>query len=638
MCGIIGALSWGNFSISETYIIKMRDAMIHRGPDGAGVWISQDRRIGLGHRRLSIIDLSDAASQPMATADHKYWLVFNGEIYNHAQIRQELEDLGYHQWQTDHSDTEVILYAFAEWGIDCVQKFRGMFAFGLWDDQRKELWLVRDRIGVKPVYFSFHHKRLVFASEIRALLQDPEQHRAVNEEAFFHYLSFLVTPAPQTLFDGIFKLPPSTWMKVNAEGQVTQHKYWDVWDNVTPFINKDENEIAEILLQELKNSVKLRKVSDVPVGIFLSGGIDSSTNAALFSENETKKVKTFTIGYHGQNKSYQNELQFARMMAKQINAEHYERLLTENDFIEFLPQMIKLQDEPIADPVCFPVYFVSKLARDNGITVVQVGEGSDELFWGYRSWKYKLNLQRCLNIPGSYILRKSALHLLKMTNHTHRFEYEYLRRSLNGIPISWSGSEAIPEAFKRQLLSPNLRRKFNNYSSWDILEPNWRQFKKKAWDQSIFHWMSYQDLNLRLPELLLARIDKMSMGVSLEGRVPFLDHKFVELAFSIPSKIKTKNNNLKYILKKSVRGIIPDLLIDRPKQGFGVPITDWFTNKLGNYIKQELKEFSNKTDYFDPNVIKKCNEVRLWTLFNFALWHKENIEKKPSNYENSSHS
>jgi asparagine synthase (glutamine-hydrolysing) len=630
MCGIVGALSWGNFSVTEPYIVAMRDTMIHRGPDGEGCWISADQRLGLGHRRLSIIDLSTAANQPMATADKNFWLVFNGEIYNHAEIRKELVELGYREWQTDHSDTEVILYAFAEWGIDCVHKFRGMFAFGLWDSRKEELWLVRDRIGVKPLYYSIHHQRLVFASEIKALLKDPYQLRGINEEALFHYLSFLVSPAPNTLFKGIYKLPSATWLKITKNGQVTEKKYWDVWDYTIPLTGKSEDVIAELLLAELRTSVKLRKVSDVPVGVFLSGGIDSSTNASLFSEGEKNVLKTFTIGYEGEYKSYQNELDFARLMSQQVKSEHYERLLTVDDLFAFLPEMIKMQDEPIADPVCVPVYYVSHLARTNGVTVAQVGEGSDELFWGYTSWKYKHRLQCYSNVPGTLPFKKIAMGLLNLMGKSHRYEYELLRRGINNLPIFWGGAEAFTENQKQSLLSPRLRAKFSNRTSWEIIEPTWNRFQEKAWDKSILHWMSYQDLNLRLPELLLMRIDKMSMAVSLEGRIPFLDHKFVELAFGIPSKIKTKNNQLKYILKKAVRGVIPNELIDRPKQGFGVPIAEWFYGILGESIKNELAAFNRKTDLFNHEALAKvCSNAagaaKWWPLFNLALWWKEYI-------------
>jgi len=298
MCGIAGALVFknGNFTVTEAYINRMRDTMVHRGPDGAGTWVAEDGRMGLGHRRLAIIDLSAAAAQPMCNENGTLWVAFNGEIYNHAEIRAELERMGGHKWKTDHSDTEVILHAFEEWGIKCLEKFRGMFAIALWDLNARELWLIRDRIGIKPLYYSIHHNRITFASEIKALLKDPEQKRAVNEEGFYHYLSFLTTPAPQTLFAGIKKLPGGTWLRVSEDGQIREQHYWDVLDHTSPFIDVSEDVIAEKILTELRTAVELRKVSDVPVGVFLSGGIDSSTNAALFSEGEERPVKTFTIG------------------------------------------------------------------------------------------------------------------------------------------------------------------------------------------------------------------------------------------------------------------------------------------------------------------------------------------------------
>ncbi len=276
MCGIVGTLSFDNsrFGVTESYIVSMRDTMIHRGPDGAGVWVSRDRRIGLGHRRLSIIDLSQTANQPMCNEDGCLWVAFNGEIYNHVEIRRELERIGGHSWKTDHSDTEVILHAFEQWGIDCIQRFRGMFAIALWDSRKRELWLIRDRIGVKPLYYSIHHGRIVFASEIKALLKDPEQTRQVNERGFFHYLSFLTVPAPDTLFAGIHKLPGGTWLRVRTDGGIEQRRYWDVLDHTVPLDGVSEEEIAERLLAELRTAVKLRKVSDVPVGVLLSGGID----------------------------------------------------------------------------------------------------------------------------------------------------------------------------------------------------------------------------------------------------------------------------------------------------------------------------------------------------------------------------
>ena len=632
MCGITGALSFRNssFEVTEPYITRMRDAMVHRGPDGAGTWISNDHRVGLGHRRLSIIDLSNRAAQPMCNEDGSLWIVFNGEIYNHSAIRTELNSIGNHHWKTDHSDTEVILHAFEQWGIDCVHKFRGMFAIALWDERNHELWLIRDRIGVKPLCYSIHHGRIVFASEIKALLLDPSQQRAVNEEALYHYLSFLTTPVPETLFQGVQKLASGTWLRVRDDGHIQEHRYWDVWDHTRPLVGVSEEEIADLLLQELRVAVQLRKVSDVPAGVFLSGGIDSSTNAALFSEGEDQSVQTFSIGYDGDYGSYPNELQFARRMAEEVGANHHERILTQNDLIGFLPDMVRLQDEPIADPVCVPVYYVSKLARDHGVIVCQVGEGADELFWGYPMWKLKLRLQQCDDLPVPRGLKSLGIGLLRLLGKGKSWPYEWLRRGVDGQPVFWGGTEAFTENEKKRLLSPRLRQKFVDLTSWRALLPIRQRFDEKAWEKSHLNWMTYLDLNMRLPELLLMRVDKMSMGVSLECRVPFLDHKFVELAMSVPAAMKTRDGQLKYILKKSVRGVIPDELIDRKKQGFGVPVYEWFNDKLGNYARRELAAFCGETDFLDrKTVLDLAQDPRrapqAWFLLNLALWWKEYI-------------
>jgi asparagine synthase (glutamine-hydrolysing) len=629
MCGIVGALRFagGDFRVTEPYITRMRETVVHRGPDGGDTWIDEDGRIGLGFRRLAIIDLSDSAMQPMANEDGSIRLVFNGEIYNHAEIRRELEAIGGHTWRTDHSDTEMIVHAFEEWGIDCLHRFRGMFALALWDARAQELWLVRDRIGIKPLYFSVHDGRIVFGSEIKALLEDPDQPRAVDEEAFFHYLSFLTTPAPRTLFRGISKLPGGTWMRITVDGAIREQRWWDPLEQTEPLTGVSDAEIAERILAELRTSVQLRKVSDVPVGVFLSGGIDSSTNAALFSEGERDTVKTFSIGYEGEYDSYKNELHYARRMAAEVGAEHHERLLTVDDLLDFLPTMVRLQDEPIADPVCVPVYYVSKLARDNGVVVAQVGEGADELYWGYPAWKVYRNLQRYDDLPVPSALKRVGVAAATAIGKGERREVEFLRRGADDRPIFWGGAEAFTHTQKQRLLSPRLRAELNGLSSWDAIEPVRERFEANAWERTPLAWMSYMDLNMRLPELLLMRVDKMSMGVSLEGRVPFLDHKFVELALSIPEEVKTRNGELKHILKRAVRGVIPDELIDRPKQGFGVPVYEWFFDRLGDEARRELDAFCEATDYFDGDEVRRVLDERrgpdAWYLLNFALWHKE---------------
>ena len=629
MCGIVGVYSFKGNSVDENLLIRMRDTMIHRGPDGAGLWVSEDRKVGLAHRRLSIIDLSEEAAQPMCNEDATLWISFNGEIYNHAEIRKDLERIGGHHWKTDHSDTEVILHAFEQWGINCLEKFRGMFAIALWDDKKRELWLIRDRIGIKPLYYSFLNGRINFASEIKALLEDPEQKRAVHEEAFYHYLSFLTTPAPQTLFVGVKKLPSGSWIKVREDGHIEENRYWDVWDHTHPFVDVPEDEIATQIISELRTAVKLRKVSDVPVGVFLSGGIDSSTNAVLFSEGEERPIRTFTIGYEGKYQSYPNEMEYARKVAMLVGAEYHEQLLTQNDLLDFLPQMVHLQDEPIADPVCVPVYYVSRLARENGVIVCQVGEGADELFWGYPGWKMALQIQNYNNLPIPRTLKRLGQIGLRFLDKQETFYYEWLRRGSIGQPIFWGGAEAFTEVQKKRLLSPRLRKQFANLTSWEVLEPIRKRFVEKAWEKSHLNWMTYLDLNLRLPELLLMRVDKMSMGVGLEGRVPFLDHKFVEMAMSIPQSVKIKNGVLKYILKKAVRGLIPDELIDRKKQGFGVPVYEWFFDQLGQMAQQELNDFCKHTDYLDCTEVQRLmngrNRPQVWFLLNFALWWKEYI-------------
>ena len=631
MCGISGVLAFknSNFQVTADYLIRMRETMVHRGPDGAGVWISPDRRVGLAHRRLSIIDLSDAAAQPMSNGDGSLQIVFNGEIYNHAGIRRELETAGRHCWKTDHSDTEVILHAFEQWGIACLDKFRGMFAFALWDAKSRRLWLVRDRIGIKPLYYSIHHGRITFASEIKALLQDPQQVRAVNEEALFHYLSFISTPAPDTLFAGIRKLPPGTFLTIDTSGQVEEQRYWDVLDHTTPLTGVSEEEIAELLLGELRTSVALRTVSDVPVGVFLSGGVDSSTNAALFSQSSADGIKTFSVGYDRDYRGCESELPLARAFAERIGAVHHEQVLTQQNFLDLLPSMVYLQDEPIADPVCMPVYFLSKLARDNGVVVAQAGEGADELFWGYERWKQILTLIRWNAYPVPRAAKKLGLLGLSALGKSHSAAYELLWRASAGLPVFWGGVHAFSQHEKLALLSPRLRRRFQGETSRQAIRPIHERFLDKAWEQTPVKWMTYLDLNLRLPELLLMRLDKMGMGASLETRVPYLDHKFVELAMSIPEQLITRGNESKHILKKAVRGLIPDAIIDRKKQGFGVPIYEWFFEQFGQFARRELAEFCEQTDFLDQAAVQRLLRSGrgrdAWFLLNFALWWKEFI-------------
>jgi asparagine synthase (glutamine-hydrolysing) len=618
----------GGPSVDPALVVKMRDTMAHRGPDGSGLWMSSDQRIGLGHRRLAIIDLSAAAAQPMADRTGQVVLTYNGEIYNHAELRQALEALG-HRFATDHSDTEVLLNAYLQWGIGCIERFRGMFAFGIWDGRSRELWLVRDRIGVKPLYWTRQSGRILFASEIKALIADPMVPRAIDEGSVFHYLSFLTAPAPKTLFAGINKLAGGTLLRIREDGTVEERRWWDALGAVQPLTGQSDEQIAERLIDELRSAVILRKISDVPVGVFLSGGIDSSTNAALFSE-DGGNVKTFAIGYAGEYRSYVNELDYARQVADRMKSEHYERQLTESDLLDFLPRMVALQDEPIADPVCVPVYYVSKLARDHGVIVAQVGEGSDELFMGYPSWKQVLGLQRLserLPVPAG--MKRLALAGLRLWGKDIHRPYDWLARSAEGRPSFWGGAEVFTHPAKMRLVSGRLRASIGSRSSWECIEPIYDRFRRNAWEPTALNWMTYLDLNYRLPELLLMRVDKMSMAVGLEARVPFLDHKFVELAMGIPERVKTRRGVLKYILKKAVRGLIPDEIIDRAKQGFGVPVHEWMMSRLGAFARDAIERFASETDILDKHevevILASDRAAEKWQLLNLALWHAEYV-------------
>lgn len=629
MCGIVGSLVFNNnnYLIEYPYMNKMRDMLIHRGPNGGNTWISKDKKIGLAHRRLAIIDLSESANQPFSNAQDNIFVTFNGEIYNHMQIRNELNKIGKYKWKTTHSDTEVLVHAFEEWGIDCINKFIGMFAFAIWDNTKGELWLVRDRMGIKPLYYSVHNGRIVFASEIKALLQDPNQKRELNERALYDYLSCLTVPPPYTMFKGIKKVPCATWIKVNKEGNIYKKRYYDVLDNIQDINSLSEDEISENILQILRSSVKLRKESDVPVGVFLSGGIDSSVNAALFAEDINMGVKTFTIGYKNL-KNYKNENKYAKYMANKINAEYFEKIMSLDDLTSFLPQFTKMQDEPIADPVCIAQYYVSKLARENNVTVCQLGEGADELFSGYLYWNYRRKIENLNKIKIPVFLKKIVLDILSMTNMNKGKEFELLRRSVNGESTFWGSRGYMTEINKQTILSKKMNNKFKYYTTWESIRPIYENFRQNSETNSVLNWMTYINLNLRLPELLLMRSDRMGMSVSLEGRFPFLDHRLVEFAMSIPENIKIKSNIPKYILKKSVKDILPNKILNRKKEGFGLPLSDWYSSKLNKILYSELLKLCTKVDLFNReeivNLLNKDMTIT-WSLFAFSLWYNEFI-------------
>lgn len=597
--------------------------LIHRGPDGGGAWVAADRRVGLGHRRLSIVDLSAAAEQPMTNEDGSIRLVFNGEIFNHREIRAELERLGGHAWRTDHSDTEVIIHSYEQWGTACLDRFRGDFAFALWDERKRRLWLARDRVGVKPLYYVRLPGAIAFASEIKALFALPATPRRLNEEAVGNYLSFLTTPAPQTMFVGIEKLAAATWMLIAADGLSRTERYWDPFAATQSLASSSEDEISERVLEELRLAVRYRKESDVPVGVFLSGGIDSSANAVLFADGAADPVNTFSIGYDAAYASYVDELPFAAATAQRVGARHHERRLAARDVSEFVERMVYHQDEPIGDVVCVPLYYVAKLARDAGVIVCQVGEGADELFCGYPFWRQHLRLAQWDTRRIPRFAKRGALRLLQAAGRGDGYLSELVRRSASGEPMFWGGAEGLAHATKARLLNPDLLRRLP--SPAEALAPIRKRFDAAASEPSALNWMTYLDLNLRLPELLLARVDKMTMATSIEGRVPYLDHKLIELTFSIPTATKVGRFELKRVLKRAVRGILPQEVIERRKQGFGLPMREWLGGALGAEIERRVQRFASSSGILQPRAaaqfVTSANWSNAWQLYNLAVWH-----------------
>ncbi len=630
MCGICGLLQVGGGApVNAELLTRMRDLIAHRGPDDAGSYVAPDGRVGLANRRLSIIDLSAGGHQPLANEDGTVWIAFNGEIYNYRELRPALLARG-HVFASQ-SDTEVIVHLYEEYGADCVQHLRGMFAFAIWDARRQELFLARDRLGEKPLYYAHADGSFMFASEIKSLLANPALRRKVKPEALYHYLTFLTPPAPDTLFDGVQKLAAGHCAWIARDGSVRVHEYWNMFAGAPA--PASPGDVLDQLRSTLRESIALRMISDVPFGVLLSGGIDSTTNLALMTELLKQPVRSFSIGYAGAGVEEYNELNFARAAAREFGAEHHEVIIGREDLMRFLPDMIYHQDEPIADPVCVPVHYVCKLARESGTKVVQVGEGADELFGGYAHWIAALRLERTLwpmfgSLPGfmRHAVAGMARPLLGELRH------EYLRRGAAHEELFWGGAIAFGEAGKQALLTDGFLRQVRGLSSHDPVRAQRLQFEATSPNRDYLTWMSYLDLRMRLPELLLMRVDKMSMATSVEARVPFLDHVFVEQMMQLPQHVKLPGLQPKHLLKQAVRGIIPDAVIDRPKQGFRVPVRQWLAEDLGVLAHDCLRGFCQRTDYFRwPRVqaLLRSNNELSWYLLNFALWHELWIEGVP---------
>ena len=666
MCGIAGIfIRSGEAAVSERMLTLMRDSMRHRGPDGGANWIDKRARIGLAHRRLSIIDLSAAASQPMANEDGTVMVVFNGEIWNHLSLRKELLSRG-HRFITDHSDTEVIVHGYEEWGIDgLLRRLDGDLAIGIWDSQERELCLVRDRIGIKPLYFSFTGSSFLFASEIKAILQHPDIVRDIEPAAISHYLSFLVTPAPLTLFKGIFKLPAGFYLRIR-ETEFQAVRYWDAIPGAgippSEIAGLSENALEDFYVQgisdRLRRAVEKRMMSDVPFGVFLSGGVDSSTNVALMQQMMTRPVDTFTVGF--KDHQHLNELEHADLIAKKFKTNHHQILIDERDMTDFLDSLIYHQDEPLADWVCIPLYFVSRLAKNNGVTVVQVGEGSDEQFCGYASYMGYLRLYHRYWSPFRKYLPLSLQSTVawgagQVATWRPSLEVyaDIVDRAARNREHFWSGAMAFWDIPKKKLVSlpafPNtdfpremleshlLPQAYLCTDSFSVIASFLRPFDKAFPTADPLTRMIYNEFKLRLPELLLMRVDKMTMATSVEARVPFLCHELVEFTMDIPERWKTKNREAKYLLKKAVELLIPHDIIYRKKMGFGAPMSQWLRGAFGDRVHTELKHSALlRRGFLNPEYINwlsvshkngtRDNALYLWVIYNLARWYDFWIE------------
>ncbi|MEM9940635.1 MAG: asparagine synthase (glutamine-hydrolyzing) [Planctomycetota bacterium] len=616
MCGISGIFQWKASGAAGPAgsLQQMLDRMIHRGPDDQGQHV--DHELAMGMRRLSIIDLADG-QQPISNEDGRFTVVFNGEIYNYIELRKSLQKRGHH-FQTN-SDTEVIVHLFEDHGPDCVQHLRGMFAFAIWDRQRRELFIARDRLGIKPLYLYHDSNRLIFSSEIKSILCCPGVHSELDRFALSDYLSLKYVPAPRTLFRGIESLPPGFAAKV-SQASFQKYPYWDLQFSDKQNFQSEEDCIAQ-LLDQLKESVRLRLRSDVPFGAFLSGGLDSSLIVALMNELLDQPVNTFSVGFDGQGLG--DELPFARQVANQFGCNHHELLITANDFIENAEKVIYHLDQPIADQATVATYMVAGLARQH-VKMVLTGEGGDELFAGYARYSVE-RLATTFNWipdPVGKLLRKTVAYLpglrrqkIALNALTQRSE---VKRFSNWFPM-----------FNDDLKQHVISNTFLPYVS-EINESFAGHLKNT--DATLpLDRMLYVDSKTWLPDYLLLRGDKLTMAQSLEARIPLLDHHLVEFACGMNPDMKLRGRTRKYALKKAAEQLLPPSIVHRKKQGFPIPIHQWLRNEANEMMNDLLSPINiNRRGYFDADQVNRLvrehesgfadHSTELWGLMSIEIW------------------
>lgn len=645
MCGIAGIISLNQIPIDYNEIVSMTDKIRHRGPDGEGFLITRKpeflnklkttrpeanliykehrQEFAFGHRRLSILDLNANAFQPMTEFYKRYWIVYNGEIYNHAALRKELEVRGY-KFETDHADTEVILNAYDCWGPGCLDKFNGMWAFCIWDSHANSFFIARDKIGKKPFYYTIQENKFYFASEVKAFISNSHIPKTLNEKAVYDYLTYAMVPSPETMFKGVYKLPAAHYILFKPGEEIKTRQYWSPL-NPAPYMNEPEEEIIKEIREKIDESSRLRMMADVDVGVLLSGGLDSSINLASLSKQSSKPVKTFSVGFENKN-GYTNEFEYSRKIAAYFKADYHELILNETDFIDFLPNMIYFQDEPTSDPANIPIHFISKMAREKGVKVLIGGEGSDEIFIGYKLWDMARKFSRVMEGKPNLAKITGFLHALSPFKNKRAYYHGWYTKVAKDQPVFWSGTELRSEKEKTAILSRDFLEKIGDYNSFYPLQKLYSSFSaNEALDN--YSWMTSSDLLFRLPELLLARLDRMTMAASVEGRTPFLDTNLIEYVMKIPPHLKNKNNQEKYILKKTFEGILPNETIYRKKDSFTVPMKDLYKNKAYKEMCiTSINKFNRETGIFSDNYLKQIKTItseNFWNLTNLALWHEK---------------
>jgi asparagine synthase (glutamine-hydrolysing) len=610
--------------VDEDLLRRMTEAIRHRGPDDGGVWT--DGTVGLGARRLSIIDVSDRGHQPMTNEDGSIRLVFNGEVYNFAAIRRDLEARG-HRFRSD-TDTETIVHLYEEEGAACVERLRGMFAFALWDAPRRRLLLARDRLGKKPLVYYQDSRQLLFASAPKAILQDPSVPAEPDPHAIHHYLTYGYVPGPQSAFKGFRKLPPAHWL-LFEDGRATIHRYWSL--RYTPKRGGSEAELGEELLALLGEAVSLRLRSDVPLGALLSGGIDSSAVVALMRRLTSGTVRTFSIG--SDHPEY-DELPFARAVAARFGTDHHE-LVVKPDAAAALPHLAWHYDEPFADSSALPSFAVCGLARQH-VTVALSGDGGDENFLGYQRYLATVIAGQLDRTPA--VLRRAVVSLASALPRTGPRSLGSRWRRLAAVLqlepkrryLQWLTAD---DGWKTRLYSPGFEEMTRSHDSFEVLAAAYARSDAPTFVEQTAH----ADVQLYLPDDLLVKMDVASMASSLEVRSPFLDHQVVEFAASLPPGLKIRGLVQKYLLKQVMQRMLPDQVVRRRKRGFGVPIDHWFRRELREMAYDVLLDArASARGYFRPETLRQYlddhvqrradHHARLWTLLMLELWHRTFID------------